>query len=230
MSGNACQSQPVDATLSLNSPGIENKGPNCFPRLDQQERCPGWHCVTRSQTVGSPVEALPNQCTRWCCIHRLNPQRLSGFSYAAMPRWLTSGSRRAVQNGTTTISVARTYPNEDERTYCQTAVVRALPYVWFTYRASLCTAFGWLALDSARRPKVPSCGDYRTEASRVICAGRKNRSRGQFVRDSEGSQKQKSSMKLSSQRACFVSDGGSVIFYLLLALGCRLTSGGSLRF
>ncbi len=51
---------------------VENKSQNRLLGLDHPERCSGWVLTEYSRTDTSPAEALPNQCTRWCCIDRLS--------------------------------------------------------------------------------------------------------------------------------------------------------------
>src|SRR5277367_3878675 len=57
-------------------PGIENKSQNRSLGLGQPERCSGWVLTQYSQRDGSSAQALPNQCTGWCCIDRLSRQQL----------------------------------------------------------------------------------------------------------------------------------------------------------
>jgi hypothetical protein len=66
------RSQWVDATLSSNPTGIENKRQNRLLGLDQPERCPGWILPEYSQIDGSPAQASSSQLTGWCCIDRLS--------------------------------------------------------------------------------------------------------------------------------------------------------------
>ena len=55
---------------------IENKSQNSLLRLDEQEHCSGWVLTEYMQTDGPAAQALPNQCTVWCCNDRLSPHAL----------------------------------------------------------------------------------------------------------------------------------------------------------
>ena len=70
---------PINAVISMGRRNtklelacIENKSQNSLLRLDEQERCSGWVLTEYMQTDGPAAQALPNQCTGWCCDDRLS--------------------------------------------------------------------------------------------------------------------------------------------------------------